>query len=249
MYHQFKELAGLDITTEPMEVGPTTHYVMGGIRVDGDTQMSSLPGLFAAGECAAGINGANRLGGNSLSDLLVFGKRAGEHAAIFAKANGSVAIDEREVDAAMKRSLEPFERGSAQENPFKVQQDLQHLMQDLVGIVRSEEDMQRALTALGELQARAARVGVTGHREFNTGWHASQDLWNLLAVSEMITRSAIERKESRGGHFRTDYPEKDPAYAAFNFVVRRGADGAMQVSRAPIPPMPAELQQVIEENK
>jgi succinate dehydrogenase / fumarate reductase flavoprotein subunit len=249
MYHQFKELAGLDITTEPMEVGPTTHYVMGGVRVDGDTQMSSLPGLFAAGECAAGINGANRLGGNSLSDLLVFGKRAGEHAAIFAKANGNVAIDEREVDTAMKRSLEPFERGNAQENPFKVQQDLQHLMQDLVGIVRSEEEMQRALTALGELRARAAKVGVTGHREFNTGWHASQDLGNLLAVSEMITRSAIERKESRGGHFRTDYPDKDPAYATFNFVVKRGADGEMQVSRAPIPPMPAELQQVIEENK
>jgi succinate dehydrogenase / fumarate reductase flavoprotein subunit len=249
MYHQFKELAGLDITTEPMEVGPTTHYVMGGIRVDGDTQMSSLPGLFAAGECAAGINGANRLGGNSLSDLLVFGKRAGEHAAIFAKANGSVAIDERQVDAAMQRSLEPFERGNAQENPFKVQQDLQHLMQDLVGIVRSEEEMRRALTALGELKARAAKVGVTGHREFNTGWHAAQDLGNLLAVSEMITRSALERKESRGGHFRTDYPDKDPAYATFNFVVKRDADGAMQVSRAPIPPMPAELQQVIEENK
>ncbi len=249
MYHQFKELAGLDITTEPMEVGPTTHYVMGGVRVDADTQMSSLPGLFAAGECAAGINGANRLGGNSLSDLLVFGKRAGEHAAIFAKSNGAVAVDERQVDAAMKRSLEPFERANAQENPFKVQQDLQNLMQDLVGIVRSEDEMQRALTGLDALEQRAAQVGVTGHREFNTGWHASQDLWNLLVVSEMITRSAIERKESRGGHFRQDYPDKEAAFATFNFVVKQGGDGQMQVSRAPIPPIPAELKQVIEENK
>jgi succinate dehydrogenase / fumarate reductase flavoprotein subunit len=249
MYHQFKQLANLDITTEPMEVGPTTHYVMGGVRVDGDTQMTSLPGLFAAGECAAGINGANRLGGNSLSDLLVFGKRAGEHAAIFAKANGAVAIDDREVDAAMKRSLEPFERANAAENPFKVQQDLQNLMQDLVGIVRSEDEMQRALTGLEALKQRADQVGVSGHREFNTGWHASQDLANLLSVSEMITRSAIERKESRGGHFRQDYPDKDPAFATFNFVVKRDGDGQMQVSRAPIPPMPAELQQVIEENK
>ena len=206
MYHQFKELAGLDITTDPMEIGPTTHYVMGGVRVDGDTQMSSLPGLFAAGECAAGINGANRLGGNSLSDLLVFGKRAGEHAAIFAKANGAVSIDERQVEAATKRSLEPFERANAQENPFKVQQDLQGMMQDLVGIVRMEEEMQRALTGLDALKKRAEQVGVTGHREFNTGWHASQDLGNLLMVSEAIARSAIERKESRGGHFRQDYP-------------------------------------------
>jgi succinate dehydrogenase / fumarate reductase flavoprotein subunit len=249
MYHQFKELAGLDITTEPMEVGPTTHYVMGGVRVDSDTQMSSLPGLFAAGECAAGINGANRLGGNSLSDLLVFGKRAGEHAAIFAKANGAVSIDERQVEAATKRALEPFERANAPENPFKVQEDLQGLMQDLVGIVRMEDEMQRALTGLAALQTRAQRVGVTGHREFNTGWHASQDLGNLLMVSEAIARSAIERKESRGGHFRQDYPDKDPAYATFNVVVKRGPGGEMQVSRAPIAPMPAELKQVIEENK
>ena len=249
MYHQFKELAGLDITTEPMEVGPTTHYVMGGVRVDGDTQMSSLPGLFAAGECAAGINGANRLGGNSLSDLLVFGKRAGEHAAIFAKANGAVTVDERQVEAATARALEPFARANAQENPFKVQQDLQGMMQDLVGIVRAEDEMQRALAELEALKQRAEQVGVTGHREFNTGWHAAQDLGNLLMVSEAIARSAIERKESRGGHFRQDYPDKDPAYATFNIVVKRGPAGEMQVSRAPIAPMPAELKQVIEENK
>jgi succinate dehydrogenase / fumarate reductase flavoprotein subunit len=250
MYHQFKELAGIDITTTPMEVGPTTHYIMGGVRVDGDTQMSSLPGLFAAGECAAGINGANRLGGNSLSDLLVFGKRAGEHAAIFAKSNGAVQVDERQVEAAATRALEPFERsGGAMENPFKVQQDLQAMMQDLVGIVRLESEMQRALVGLDALRQRAGDVGVTGHREYNTGWHAAQDLGNLLLVSEAITRSALDRQESRGGHFRQDHPEKVTAFAAFNVVVRRGSDGAMEVSHAPIPPMPPELKQVIEENK
>jgi succinate dehydrogenase / fumarate reductase, flavoprotein subunit len=250
MYHQFKELAGIDITVEPMEVGPTTHYVMGGIRVDADTQRSTLPGLFATGECAAGINGANRLGGNSLSDLLVFGKRAGEYAAAFAKANGAVAIDERQVETAAARSLEPFDRGaSAPENPFRIQQDLQGMMQDLVGIVRMEEEMQRALARLEELKARAARAGVVGHREYNTGWHAAQDLGNLLVVSEAIARSALDRKESRGGHFRQDYPEKDPAFATFNIAVKRGTDGVMQVSHASIPEMPAELRQVIEENK
>ena len=249
MYHQFKELAGLDITTTPMEVGPTTHYVMGGVRVDADTQMSSLPGLFAAGECAAGINGANRLGGNSLSDLLVFGKRAGEHAAAFAKGNGAVPLDGPQVDRAIARSLEPFERGARSENPFQVQQALQSLMQDLVGIVRVEDEMQRALTGLGELRQRAATAGVTGHREYNTGWHTAQDLDNLLLVSEAITRSAIERKESRGGHFRTDYPDKDPAFAKFNIVTRRLADGTMEVVHVPLPPMPPELQKVVDENK
>jgi succinate dehydrogenase / fumarate reductase flavoprotein subunit len=249
MYHQFKELAGLDITTTPMEVGPTTHYVMGGVRVDADTQMSSLPGLFAAGECAAGINGANRLGGNSLSDLLVFGKRAGEHAALYAKGNSAAPIDPAQVEGAIKRSLEPFERGSTSENPFQVQQALQNLMQDLVGIVRVEDEMQRALTGLAELRARAGKTCVTGHREFNTGWHTAQDLDNLLLVSEAIARSALERKESRGGHFRTDYPNKDPAFAKFNIVTRRRADGTMEVVHVPLPPMPAELQKVIDENK
>ena len=249
MYHQFKELAGLDITTTPMEVGPTTHYVMGGVRVNADTQMSTIPGLFAAGECAAGINGANRLGGNSLSDLLVFGKRAGEHAAIFAKQNAAPAIDEGQVDAMAKAALEPFDRGSAAENPFKIQQDLQAMMQDLVGIVRDEREMQQALAGLAELNSRAARAGVTGHREYNTGWHTALDLASLLTVAESITRSAIERKESRGGHFRQDFPEKDPACATFNIAVRRQADGGMEVRRVPIPPMPGELKQVIEENK
>jgi succinate dehydrogenase / fumarate reductase, flavoprotein subunit len=249
MYHQFKELAGIDITTTPMEVGPTTHYVMGGVRVDADTQMSTLPGLFAAGECAAGINGANRLGGNSLSDLLVFGKRAGEHAAAFARANGPVRIDERQVDEARNRSLAPFERGADTDNPFRIQQDLQGMMQDLVGIVRDEQEMREALERIAGLRERSATIGVTGHREYHTGWHTAQDLENLLTVSEAITRSAIERRESRGGHFRQDFPDKDPAFEAFNIGVRRTADGTMEVFRLPIPPMRDDLRQVIEENR
>jgi succinate dehydrogenase / fumarate reductase, flavoprotein subunit len=249
MYHQFKELAGLDITTTPMEVGPTTHYVMGGVRVDADTQMSTIPGLFAAGECAAGINGANRLGGNSLSDLLVFGKRAGEYGAAFAKQQTAPRVDTAQVETAMKRALEPFDRGDTSENPFKIQQDLQNLMQDLVGIVRDGREMQQALIGLQELRVRATKAGVTGHREYNTGWHTAQDLGNLLTVSEAIARSAIERQESRGGHFRQDYADKDPACAMFNVSVLRGPDGTMQVRRVPIPPMPDELRQVIEENK
>jgi succinate dehydrogenase / fumarate reductase flavoprotein subunit len=249
MYHQFKELAGVDITAEPMEVGPTTHYVMGGIRVDADTQMSTVPGLFAAGECAAGINGANRLGGNSLSDLLVFGKRAGEHAAAWATGNGDVQVDEQQVEQAAAWSLAPFERADAPENPFRIQQDLQRMMQDLVGIVRDETEMRQALDALAQLRARAAQTGVTGHREYNPGWHTAQDLDHLLVVSEAVTRSALERTESRGGHFRQDHPQKDEAFSTLNVAVRRGDDGAMETVRVPLPPMPAELQRVVEENK
>jgi succinate dehydrogenase / fumarate reductase flavoprotein subunit len=249
MYHQFKQLADIDITKEPMEVGPTTHYVMGGIKVDADSQMSSVPGLFAAGECAAGINGANRLGGNSLSDLLVFGKRAGEFAAEFAKAHQHGSIDERQADEAARKALEPFDRGPTGEGPYQVQYALQETMQDLVGIVRNESEMRRALGCIGELRERARRVGVGGHREYNPGWHAALDLHNLLTVSEAITRSAIERRESRGGHFRNDYPDKEAPFATFNFVVRRGSHGDMEVSRAPIPEMPAELKQVIDEMK
>jgi succinate dehydrogenase / fumarate reductase flavoprotein subunit len=249
MYHQFKELADLDITKEPMEVGPTTHYIMGGIRVNADTQESTIPGLFAAGECAAGINGANRLGGNSLSDLIVFGKRAGEYAAEFARKHGAVRLDDGAVDRAMKQSLEPFERGAAAENPYKVQQDLQDTMQALVGIVRTESEMQDALVKIGGFNERAARVGIDGHREYNSGWHTCIDLRNLLDVSEMIARSAIERKESRGGHFREDYPDKVAEFGTFNFGVQRQADGTMRVSRVPLPEMPAELKQIIEEQK
>jgi succinate dehydrogenase / fumarate reductase flavoprotein subunit len=179
----------------------------------------------------------------------VFGKRAGEYAAQFAKSNGSAGVDDGQVQAAIKRSLEPFDRGAgAAENPFKIQQDLQGMMQDLVGIVRLEEEMQRALAGLDTLKARASRTGVTGHREYNTGWHAAQDLANLLDVSEAITRSALERRESRGGHFRHDYPDKDPAFATFNVVIKNDG-GVMRVSRTPIPEMPAELKQVIEDNK
>jgi len=249
MYHQFKELADLDITKEPMEVGPTTHYIMGGIRVNADSQESTIPGLFAAGECAAGINGANRLGGNSLSDLIVFGKRAGEYAATFARTNGATKVDDGAVERAMTESLEPFERGAGGENPYKVQYDLQDTMQALVGIVRTESEMQEAVTKIAAFRERASRVGIDGHREFNAGWHTCLDLRNLLDVSEAIARSAIERKESRGGHFRDDFPDKKNEFATFNFASRRAADGSMQVSRAPLPDMPAELKQIIEEQK
>ena len=250
MYHQFKQLADIDITREPMEIGPTTHYIMGGVRVDADTQMSSVPGLFAAGECAAGINGANRLGGNSLSDLLVFGQRAGQHAARFAREGGQGRIDPRQVDGAAQQAVEPFERRSSDaDGPYRVQHDLQEMMQDLVGIVRNESEMRRALDGLQGLWERARRVPVHGNREYNPGWHTALDLPNLLTASEAVTRSALERKESRGAHFREDFPDKDPAFAKFNIVVRRGPNGEMRVDRAPIPEMPAELRQVIEEMK
>ncbi len=245
MYHQFKELADLDITKQPMEVGPTTHYIMGGIRVDADSQESTVPGLFAAGECAAGINGANRLGGNSLSDLLVFGQRAGEHGARYARASAASRVDDRQVERGMAASLAPFERGGAGDNPYQVQAELQDAMQGLVGIVRIEGEMQEALGRLARLNERAAHAGVAGHREFNAGWHACLDLRNLLDVSEAITRSALERKESRGGHFREDYPEKRAECATFNVAVARQADGSMQVSRVPLPQMPEELKQVL----
>jgi succinate dehydrogenase / fumarate reductase flavoprotein subunit len=249
MYHQFKQLADIDITTTPMEVGPTTHYVMGGIRVDGDSQMSTVPGLFAAGECAAGLHGANRLGGNSLSDLLVFGKRAGEHAAGFARDQATASIAPGDVDDAVRGALAPFERGSGAEGPYQVQQDLQVMMQDLVGIVRNAPEMERALEGIGRLKARAGQVGVTGNREYNPGWHTALDLDNLLTVSEAVTRAALDRQESRGGHFRDDRPDKDPAYARFNIVVRKGPGGEMQLTREPIAEMSPELKRVIEEQK
>jgi succinate dehydrogenase flavoprotein subunit len=246
MYHQFKQLADIDITSEPMEVGPTTHYIMGGIRVDSDTQMSSLPGLFAAGECAAGINGANRLGGNSLSDLLVFGKRAGEFAAKFARENRATAIDQSQIEEFARKSVEPFERGNRGESPYQIQYDLQDMMQDLVGIVRQEDEMRQALSGVEKLWERVRSVGVTGNREYNPGWHTALDLPNLLTVSEAITRSALERKESRGAHFREDYPDKDVAFSKVNIVLRKAEDGAMELRREPIPEMQAELKEVIE---
>jgi succinate dehydrogenase / fumarate reductase flavoprotein subunit len=249
MYHQFMQLANIDITTTPMEVGPTTHYIMGGIRVDGDTQMSSVPGLFAAGECAAGLHGANRLGGNSLSDLIVFGQRAGEHAAKFASGKPAPAVPSAEADAAVAHALAPFERAGGAEAPYRIQHELQDMMQDLVGIVRREEEMHRALEGIAALRERARNVGVIGNREYNPGWHTALDLENLLTISEAITRAAIERKESRGGHFRDDYPDKDPAFGTFNVVLRRANGGGMLIERRPIPPLPDELQAIIEEQK
>jgi succinate dehydrogenase / fumarate reductase flavoprotein subunit len=247
MYHQFKELADLDITTTPMEVGPTTHYIMGGIRVDADSQMTTVPGLFAAGECASGINGANRLGGNSLSDLIVFGKRAGEYAAAFASKNAAPAVDDAAVAKGITDALRPFERGTEGENPYAVQHDLQQTMQSLVGIVRTESEMQEAVERIADYRKRAAAAGVGGHREYHAGWHTAIDLHNLLDVSEAIAKSALERKESRGGHFREDYPDKGKEFGTVNMAVRRGADGSAQVTRVPIPPMPDELKHVIEE--
>jgi succinate dehydrogenase / fumarate reductase flavoprotein subunit len=249
MYHQFKQLADLDITKEPMEIGPTTHYTMGGIRVDGETQMSTLPGLFAAGEAAAGLHGANRLGGNSLSDLIVFGKRAGQYAAEFAKKNAAGRVDDRQVETATARALAPFDRGPAGENPYAIQHDLQDMMQDLVGIVRRESEMREALDRLKALRERASRAGIGGHREYNSGWHTAIDLGNLLTVSEAVATAAIERKESRGAQFRDDYPAKSDEFSTFNIVLTKGADGAMTLTRVTIPDVPPELKQVIEENK
>jgi len=249
MYHQFKQLADIDITKEPMEVGPTTHYMMGGVRVDGDTQMSSVPGLFAAGEVAAGLHGANRLGGNSLSDLLVFGMRAGKYAAEFAARQSSARIDTQQADAVVRAALEPFNGQGGAEGPYQVEHDLQTMMQELVGIVRREDEIRRAIDALKALRERAGKVSVTGNREYNPGWHTALDLQNLITVSEIVARAALERKESRGGHFRDDFPDKDPNYGKFNIVIRRGPGGEMQVTREPLPDMREDLKRIIEENK
>jgi succinate dehydrogenase / fumarate reductase flavoprotein subunit len=251
MYHQFKQLADIDITKEPMEVGPTTHYMMGGVRVDPESQMSTVPGLFAAGECGAGLHGANRLGGNSLSDLLVFGKRAGEHAAAFAKENGAGRIDEAEVDAAAKRLFAPFERHGVQgaEGPYQVQHELQGMMQNLVGIVRTEAEMAQALEEIRGLRTRAAAVAVPGNREYNPGWHTALDLPNLLTVSEAVTRAALERQESRGAQFRADFPEKSADFGKVNIVVRKEPDGGMRILREPVIPVAPELQAIITEMK
>src|SRR2546430_1689372 len=247
MYHQFKQLADIDITEQPMEVGPTTHYAMGGIHVDPDTQMSRVPGLFAAGECAAGINGANRLGGNSLSDIVVFGKRAGEFAARFASDNKLGKIDNDKIDNVTKEALAPFER-SAGDNPYEIQRDLQELMQDNVGIVRIESEMQHALEQLTKLNQRANHAGVVGHREFNPGWHTALDLKNLLTMSEAITRAAIERKERRGAQFREDYPDKDEKFSKVNTLISKADDGSMRIRLEPLPEMPDYLRRVVEEN-
>jgi succinate dehydrogenase / fumarate reductase flavoprotein subunit len=248
MYHQFKQLAGVDITTEAMEVGPTTHYVMGGVAVDGHTQMSCVPGLFAAGEVTAGLHGANRLGGNSLSDLIVFGKLAGEHAAKFVKEHGAVEVDQAQIEAHTRAIMAPFDRPHG-ENPYGIQQDLQNTMQDLVGIVRVQGEMELALAKIEEYKARLKNVGVIGHREYNPGWHTAIDLPCMLTVSESITRSALDRKESRGAQFRDDYPEKSAECSTFNLVAKKAPDGSMQVTRRPILQMRDDLKAVIEKMK
>ncbi|MCU1493515.1 MAG: Succinate dehydrogenase flavoprotein subunit protein [Acidimicrobiaceae bacterium] len=245
MYHQFKELADVDITKEPMEIGPTLHYIMGGVRVEADTAATTVPGLYAAGEVAGGMHGANRLGGNSLSDLLVFGRRAGQSAAEHALGRSGTVIDNAQVDAVSAQSLAPFERDSG-ENPYTVHQDLQDTMQSLVGIIRNESELLEAKEKLGELDERASKVGVEGHRQFNPGWHLALDLESMLAVAHCTTLGAIERRESRGGHTREDYPEPDPELGKVNMVTRM-RDGAVVVVREPLPEMPDELKTLFEE--
>jgi succinate dehydrogenase / fumarate reductase flavoprotein subunit len=249
MYHQFRELAGVDITKEPMEVGPTTHYIMGGIRVDGETQMTRVPGLFACGECAAGLHGANRLGGNSLSDLLVFGKRAGEHAARYAKNITESPVDAHQVEALAAEALAPFARSGGRSNPFEVQGRLQEIMQDLVGIARTGSELGEALEKIAELQKEVAEVGCDGNRGYNPGWHTALELTPMLTVAEAIARAALERKESRGGHFREDFPEKSAALGNMNISIVKSANGDMDVHTVPKLQLREDLQAIIEEMK
>ena len=251
MYHQFKELAGVDITKEPMEVGPTTHYIMGGIRVDPDTQMTSVRGLFAAGECAAGLHGANRLGGNSLSDLLVFGKRAGEYAAKYVRGIPAVKVNENQIAEIAKRTLAPFEREAAHDvkNPFQLQAQLQDSMQELVGIVRVENELTQAIDIIEKLRSQSEAVGCGGNRGYNPGWHTALELMHMLTVAEAIARAAKERKESRGGHFRDDFPEKQDAFSRINIAIRKKEDGTMEVRNEPKTPLRDDLQAIINEMK
>ena len=251
MYHQFKELAGVDITKEPMEVGPTTHYIMGGVKVDADSQMTSIPGLFAAGECAAGLHGANRLGGNSLSDLLVFGQRAGAYAAAYAKESDEPAIIESQIDEAIKRALEPFDRGEkgGAENPFQIQSDLQEEMQRLVGIVRIEKELNDAIDKIETLKQRITRVGCGGNRTYNPGWHTAMELKHMITVAEAIARAAKERKESRGGHFREDFPEKSDVFGKVNISIKQASGDKMDVAHLSKTKIREDLQQIIDEMK
>ncbi len=246
MYHQFKQLADVDITAQAMEVGPTMHYIMGGVRVDADTGAATVPGLFAAGECAGGMHGANRLGGNSLSDLVVFGRRAGMGAAESAASVPAPAVDDAQVEAVAAEMNEPFAREEG-EGPYDIQRDLQETMHTLAGIIRTEAELLEARERIEALKERAARVRVHGHRQYNPGWHLALDLPALLTVSEATARAANLRQESRGGHTRDDYPDPDDAWGARNVVVRKGADGGMDVVTAPLPEMPAELRRLFEE--
>ncbi len=248
MYHQFKELAGVDITKEPMEVGPAQHYVMGGVRVDADSTAGTVAGLFAAGEAAGGMHGSNRLGGNSLSDLLVFGRRAGLHAALYAKnLGGQLTVDGQQVEVVVRESLEPLERTGG-ENPYAIQADLQETMHNLVGIIRKESELKEALKRIETLKERAKKVRVDGGRVYNSGWHTALDLRSLLTVAECSTLAALERKESRGGHTREDHPYTDDTWGKLNVVLRL-REGRIQVNREPLPEMPAELRALFQERK
>ena len=247
MYHQFKELADVDITAGPMEVGPTMHYMMGGIRVEAETAQSSLPGLFAAGEAAAGLHGANRLGGNSLSDLLVFGRRAGLAAAQHAKEVSAPRLDEGQISAGETEALSPFQRQGG-ENPYAVHRDLQTVMQNLVGIFRVREDLEKALVELAKLKERAAHTSMEGSRMFNPGWHMALDLKSMLTVSEAVTRSALVREESRGAHSRIDFPELSAEWGKKNNVISRDGQ-AMGLRQQLLPELPADLKQVLAEDK
>ena len=248
MYHQFKELADVDITKEPMEVGPTCHYMMGGLRVDADTTATTVPGLFAAGEVAAGLHGANRLGGNSLSDLIVFGRRAGLYAAAYAKAfEGQLTVDAGQVEEVANAQLAPF-NGNGGENPYAIHADLQNCMQNLVGIIRTEKELRQALDEIQMLKQRLKKVSVEGHRQYNPGWHLALDLHSLLSISEAVTLGALERKESRGGHTRDDYPNADPKFGKINIVIRK-KDGEWSLSQEPILQMPDDMNALFEEKK
>jgi succinate dehydrogenase / fumarate reductase flavoprotein subunit len=246
MYHQFKELADVDITTGPMEVGPTCHYMMGGIRVDAETAQSTIPGLYAAGEAAAGLHGANRLGGNSLSDLLVFGRRAGKAAAEFAKSASSSALDSAQLEAAEREMLAPFEHKG--EYPYEIHRDLQETMQSLVGIFRNEQDLRKALESLEQFKPRVASVRIDGSRMFNPGWHLTRDLKSMLLISEAVTRSALARQESRGAHSRIDYAKLDDAWGTKNNIISEQG-GTMALRQERVGEMPGDLQKLLAETK
>ena len=249
MYHQFKELADVDITKEPMEVGPTCHYIMGGVRVDADTAAATVPGLFAAGEAAGGMHGSNRLGGNSLSDLLVFGRRAGLHAALYAKnLGGRLSVDAGQLELVVRETLEPFSRTTG-ENPYGIQAELQDTMQDLVGIIRTESELIEALKRIEGLKARARKVGVGGGRIYNPGWHTALDLKSLLTVAECCAKAALDRKESRGGHTRDDHPYTDDTWGTINVVLSQAGDGGVALRHEPLPKMPDELKALFQERK
>lgn len=248
MYHQFKELADVDITAEPMEIGPTCHYAMGGVEVDPDTEVSVVPGLYAVGECSGGMHGSNRLGGNSLSDLIVFGKRAGDAAAAYASGLGSrPTVADGDVAAAQQSALAPFEVDGG-ENPYTIQQDLQQTMNDLVGIIREGSELEEAIVRIDQFKERVGRMSVEGHRQYNPGWHLAIDLRNMLLVSEAVAKAALARQESRGGHTRNDFPGPDPEWGTKNLVVRLNTDGTgVDLTEQPLPEMPDDLKKFFEE--